>query len=300
MAAKRKHLSEVGIAKRTLDIYQREVSLFLDYLDACSIAYPQTFVQLDHQLAEYINVLYQEGESLSRAGWVLSGLKRLYPRCRKELQTWYTNWTRDHTPQRATPITWHIVQGFIGLCISQRGFSLALTILLNFVFFLRTGEAMNLNVSDISLVHSSSTVVLRLGYTKMSKHFQQFVAYSDASFFALAAYLLNKCDPVGKVWPYSLTYFRRCFSALSAFFDLSSCHFVPYSLRRGGATHFYGVDKALDYVMVQGRWKDQRTARQYLDDARATLISLHPSPFSRSLLFQFQLSLFSLLISLRK
>lgn len=101
---------------RTLDIYQREVSQFLAYLDACSIEYPQTLVQLDHQLAEYINVLYQEGESLSRAGWVLSGIKRLYPRCRKELQTsqqWYSNWTRDHAPQRATPITWQIVQGYL-------------------------------------------------------------------------------------------------------------------------------------------------------------------------------------------
>ena len=115
-----KHLRDVGIAGRTIHLYKREVSFFLDHLVACGFGMPQTFFELESQLAECINVLYQEGESISKPGWVLSGLKRLYPRSRKELQTaqqWYTNWTREHTPQRAIPITWNIVQAFIGLCV---------------------------------------------------------------------------------------------------------------------------------------------------------------------------------------
>ena len=41
-------------------------------------------------------ILFQEGEAISRAGWLLSGMRRFYPRVRKELclaQHWYTIWT---------------------------------------------------------------------------------------------------------------------------------------------------------------------------------------------------------------
>ena len=303
MPRSQKHLRDLGIAGRTIKIYQREVSLFLAHLDACRIELSKTFVDLDHQLAEYINLLFQEGESISRAGWVLSGLKRLYPRCRKELQTsqqWYTNWTREHLPQRATPITWTIVQGFLGVCLHESWYSLGLTILLSFVFFLRIGEAMNLTFPDITLERSSCSVVLRLGYTKSSKQFQQFVAHSDQRFYFLSSHLLSHLSGTGPIWPYSLTYFRSCFTGLADFFDLSSLHLVPYSLRRGGATHFYSTHKALDFVMIQGRWKDQRTARQYLDDARATLISLRLSPAATSLLSHFRHSFLLLVTSLRK
>ena len=303
MAEVQKHLRDMGIATGTLRIYKREVSQFLNYLDACSISYPSTYHELDLLLADYINTLFQEGEPISRAGWVLSGMKRLFPRCRKELQTsqqWYTNWTRSHVPQRATPITWNIVQGFLGLCIEQRWYSLALTILLNFVFFLRTGEALGLAFEHLSLDHSSHSVVLNLRYTKASKQFQQFVAHSDPHFFVIVSYLASNLSHKGKIWPYSLSYFRTCFSGLCTFFDLESLHLVLYSLRRGGATHFYGTQKALDFVMVQGRWKDQRTARQYLDDARATLVSLRLTSTSEELISHFRRSFLSCVTSLRK
>ena len=298
-----KHLRDVGIAGRTIHLYKREVSFFLDHLVACGFGMPQTFFELESQLAECINVLYQEGESISKPGWVLSGLKRLYPRSRKELQTeqqWYTNWTREHTPQRATPITWNIVQAFIGLCVQEHWYSLGLTLLLSFVFFLRIGEIMTLSCSDITLDHTSLSVVLRLGFTKSSKQFQQFVAHSDQYFYLFASFFLSQLSGNVRVWPYSLTYFRTCFTGLADFFELFSLYLVPYSLRRGGATHFYGVHKALDFVMIQGRWKDQRTARQYLDDARATLITLQVSPTSTALLSRFRQLFLQFVTSLRK
>ena len=52
--------------------------------------------------------------------------------------------------------------------------------------------------------------------------------------------------------------------------------------------------------MIQGRWKDQRTARQYLDDARATLITLQVSPTSTALLSRFRQLFLQFVTSLRK
>ena len=37
-------------------------------------------VELDDELAEYINHLYQEGDHVTLAGWTVSGLKTFLPR----------------------------------------------------------------------------------------------------------------------------------------------------------------------------------------------------------------------------
>jgi len=95
------HLKYMGAQKRTVQLYRREVSLFFEYLEFMRLPLPSSYPLLDQRVADYINHLFQEGESISKAGWLLSGLRRFYPRVRKELclaQQWYTNWAREHTP----------------------------------------------------------------------------------------------------------------------------------------------------------------------------------------------------------
>ena len=82
---RKQHLKTAGVSRRTLGIYRREVSLFFRFLDLEGFGLPRSYVRLDQLLAEYINHLFQEGDSLTKAGWVLSGIKRLYPRVRKEV-----------------------------------------------------------------------------------------------------------------------------------------------------------------------------------------------------------------------
>ena len=66
--------------------------------------------------------------------------------------------------------------------------------------------------------------------------------------------------------------FRREFAALVKAIGLEPHSYLPYCLRRGGATHFYQKTQSLGQTVVQGRWKDQGTARIHIDDARATLV----------------------------
>lgn len=77
-------------------------------------------------------------------------------------------------------------------------------------------------------------------------------------------------------------------SSICHFFELTSVSFVPYSLRRGGATYFYVLLNSLDFVVVRRRWKDVATACIYLDDARASLITMKLSGPSLSLLSRFR------------
>ena len=97
---------------------------------------------------------------------------------------------------------------------------------------------------------------------------------------------------ISKLSPWSIQKWQLLQPPLSPIFLISGCghglqpFFVTVSPPSasffyvtplgGGATHFYVVLKSLDFVMVQGRWKDQRTCRLYLDDARAMLVNFLP------------------------
>ena len=273
----KRHLKTAGISRRTLGIYRREVSLFFRFLDSEGLALPRSYERLDEFLAEYINHLFQEGESLTKAGWVLSGVKRLYPRVRKELaisQQWYNNWCREHTPRRATPLTWELIQAFCGVCLRLRWPRLTTLLLIGFVFFLRTGEMLALRSGDIFCSQDDGSIIVRLASSKTSPSAQQSLAHFDARFALLLQWLLSHFGHDEALWPYSASHFRHCFSHLCGFFELQHLQLVPYSIRRGGATYFYTKSDGLDAVMIRGRWKDQQTARIYLDDARATLVRL--------------------------
>ncbi len=268
-----RHLRHLGIKPRTLQLYRSEVLQFFEHLKLHRLSLPTDFQELDRLLAEYINHLFQEGESISRAGWLLSGFKRLYPRVRRELciaSQWYMNWTRSHTPERATPITWRILRADVALCFQQNWFHLGTVLLLGFTFMLRTNEFLLLRKSDISF-QGVSTIMVRLAAAKTAKQFEQSLVYDDEKIASIIRKGLGEIQ-TEMLWPYSATYFRKCFHALHRFLGLEELELVPYSLRRGSATHFYQFFRNLDFVMIQGRWRDQRTARIYLDDARASLI----------------------------
>ena len=148
-------------------------------------------------------------------------------------------------------------------------------------------ELLSLKATDLETNLTDELLVIRLERTKTSKQHLQSLTLRHRRITASVALMLNSCSSVW-LWPWSSTYFRRCFTSLCNFLHLSSYNFVPYSLRQGGATHFYIHLQSLDFVMVQGRWKDQRTCRLYVDDARAMLVNFTLPEASISLLKRFR------------
>ncbi|CAE7177202.1 unnamed protein product [Symbiodinium necroappetens] len=121
--------------------YENAVAALFQYLNALRGRLPRTMAELDEELAEYINHLYQEGDAVTLAGWTLSGLKRFFPRCRPHLltsQLFLRNWQRVHLPQRTSPMTWLGARAMAGAACKVGRPDLALSIFLGFAFFLRT------------------------------------------------------------------------------------------------------------------------------------------------------------------
>ena len=150
------------------------------------------------------------------------------------------------------------------------------------------GETLALRSGDVLCSLEDGSIILRLAASKTSPSAQQSLAHFDHRLAALIRWLLSHFGPDEALWPFSGSHFRQCFASLSNFFSLERLQLVPYSIRRGGATYFYSKTDALDTVMIRGRWKDQSTARIYLDDARATLVKMAIPASSKPLVTHFR------------
>lgn len=278
---KRLHLKFKGITPKTASAYRKEIHKFFVFLSSEEEDLPTDAAHLDAILAEYINSLYQQGDSLTQAGWLLSGMKRFLPRLRYQLPTaqqYYQNWLRDHVPLRATPMPWLVVKAFAAVAWQSHHYDLALLLLLSYVFFLRTTEFLTLPIENIVVDSRSNQIVVTLEKTKTSKQFQQSLVLRHRGLVNIVAKALTRLPRKGPIWRFPPRVFRESFTLLVNHFHLQEHAFSLYSLRRGGATHTYACSRDLHYVALQGRWRDLRTARIYLDDARATLVKLAFTP----------------------
>ena len=275
------HLKYKGITNKTVRCYKKEINRFFLYLEGEGMPLPQTVSQLDYWLGEFINYLYQSGDSLTQAGWVLSGFKRFMPQLKHALpcaQQYYGNRVRDHIPTRALPLPWQVVQAMAACAWQAKHHDVALLLLLGFTFYLRTMEMLSLKVEDVIFSPRNHQVVITLAQTKTSRQFTQRVVLRHRGLVAICQEAFLFLPAQGPIWRHSAATFRRCFQSLLSHLHLGDYGFSAYSIRRGGATHFYVTTRDLNYVAIQGRWKDLRTARIYLDDSRASLLKLSFPP----------------------
>lgn len=274
-----RHLRFLGITGKTASLYKKEVSRFFTYLEFEDIAMPTTVELLDREMSEYINHLFQEGDSISHAGWLLSGMKRFLPRVKRDLcisEQFFNNWQRHHLPLRAVPLPWSVLKVLASLAWMAGHHDVSLCLLLGFGFYLRTMEMLRLSVEDVTV--RGGSVFLALADTKTGRNFTQSLVVRSAHFAKIIAAGLQQLPPEGLIWRFKPGKFRVCFALLLQQANLADLNFSLYSLRRGGATPAYVTSRNLDDVAIRGRWKDRRTARVYLDDARAALLKQRLPP----------------------
>ena len=109
LSQRRDHLTLLGITAKTRRSFEQSIQAFFSYVCALKGRLLRNAVELDDELAGYINHSYQEGENVSMEGWIVSGLKRFLPRCKPHLQTarlFLRSWHRVYLPQRTSPLPW--------------------------------------------------------------------------------------------------------------------------------------------------------------------------------------------------
>lgn len=274
-------LSSQVVEQKTKQRYVDSFQKFLQFhrLNS-SFALPEA-ATFDTMVAEYVEFLWDSGAPKSEASYAAASIQFFRPQSKGHLAwSWklIKTWNRIELPCRATPLSPEILASLAGQCFKWKQDAMAWLLVVGFSMFLRTGEILNLRRKDVVLpTQTSSEVVLLLENTKTTqKNFmplEKLVVDEEICKSALRQLCQGKL-PGDWLCPFSNYRFRSLWSSLIHHFGLEALGYMPYSLRRGGATSAYQRGCSLDVLVTKGRWQHVATARLYLDQGLQTLTQL--------------------------
>lgn len=278
-------LLESAIQPSTLRRYREAVYKALEEWNFGELAYNDV-ASFDLQLGDYLEFSYENGESVSFAGDLISGLQTFLPFLRKHLPySWHLFglWRKSERSWQATPLGPDLLWAMIARSLEQ---SLELSFLLAAGFYdlLRTGELLQMRFEDIT--SSQAELIVHLPDTKTSASGGpgEMIVIRDQRICQIWLSLKLSSKAKGLVWRGTATAFRQTFNDLICFFKLENYSYRPYSLRRGGATALYRDQTPMDLILIRGRWKNASSARVYISDGMTEWARLKYSPKTKSLL----------------
>jgi integrase len=272
-------LQSLTVQSRTKKRYEAARRSFYSFLQDNHLSLPRRRQDLDPLVSEFIEHLWASGEGRSKANDTVAGLQDRDPKLRGNLPaSWrlLKTWNQAEIPNRAPPLPEVVLQAMVGYALLQHQDSFALSLLLGFYCMLRTGELLGLSSHHISMNSPKHVAVLSLGLTKGGK--RQGAMESSTLGVINVLKLLWKWKrstkansplcPAPHKW-------RALFAQTLSALKLDSFGFRPYSLRRGGATHWFRHHGSFDKIMIQGRWAAQKTAKVYINEGLAILAELN-------------------------
>lgn len=144
----------------------------------------------------------------------------------------------------------------------------------------RTGEVLGLRSSHLLTGSRERQVLISLGLTKGGK--RQGAAESVILGVEPIVKLVKQWKliaPNAAALAPSVSQWRKLFNMSLEALDVKDFGFRPYSLRRGGATFWFGKHHSLDRILLQGRWHAQKSARIYLNEGLSMLAKSQDSRY---------------------
>jgi len=271
----KRSLRYAGLHPRTLRAYRAAIDRFLKFVNKkhLKISKPR---QLDRQIAEFIDVSFQEGEPLSYSGHLLSAVTRFHPQLRLVLpqsSQFLRNWQRCYVPQRALPASWALVEALMGFAFERGESNLGLLLGLGFCCLLRTSEILAITHHHVVFHPRNTGLSVILPGSKTSQGNPQVLFVEDPQLVAMARAIIS---PTSKrlLWTQGAHAFRAWFSRLLEDAGFGPSDYTPYALRRGGATWWFQHTLSIDSVVARGRWACPRTAKSYVDEGTMQLANV--------------------------
>ena len=277
------HVKYESIRASTVVRYKVAVRKFFAFLAMFHLAIPGSFEDLDSQAGEYINFLYLDDRPLSWANDFLCGLKRLYPRSRRHLDTassWFRFWQKGTVRHRALALTGELARAMAAIAFLESNRQLGTAILLGFVALLRSGELVALKKEDVTIMQRGAVAAISLPASKgaLRSGNPELVLVYDRSVVQLLSALQSELEDGALFFPGGWSKLAEGLRSLARVFGLPGDAITPYSLRRGGATWHFQTYCSYDATQEAGRWQERRTAKIYVDlaVADAAAFSLPP------------------------
>ena len=271
-------LRQLTVQPQTRKRYSLAKEKFYAYARSNSLSIPTNVTAFDDMLADYIEHLWSIGEGRALASDTVAAFQDTEPRLKGKLQvTWrlLKTWHVNEVPSRAPPLPEECLFAMLGWCLFHKEYAFGLSLLLGFYGLLRTGEILGLCNHHILMTSLDKPAVISLGLTKSGKRTGAAESVTISVTRALqwlwawkhASAPHSPLTPKPHQWRGT---FSECMKAL----NLEPFEFRPYSLRRGGATCWFGRHGSPDRIIVLGRWAAVRTARLYINEGLALLATL--------------------------
>ena len=265
------------IAAKTQLRYRRALAAFQHFCVAYGLEHIDDVEQLDVHVQEYIEALWHEGSSRGDAGATLSALQWALQRKRILAGGWqlFDNWGLLELPRRAPPLPSLILSGLVGLALTHGHLGIAAVLMSGFDGFLRTSEFLTLSPEMVSFSDSGALLVLPLTKSGQRRGGAESVRITDPAAVQLLWIACSRAacrsDPIVAT---GAPAFRRWFRWGLETLGVAHVGFLPYSVRRGGATHRFQQDPNVPNILLIGRWNDSRTARIYITEGALFLTKL--------------------------
>ena len=142
-------------------------------------------------------------------------------------------------------------------------------------YLLRTGELLALQAWQIHMTSASQPAVVNLGLTKSGKRqgAAESITLTDQALLT-QLWAWKRRVPQHAFLTSKPHEWRAMFGLCLESLKLSAWEIRPYSLRRGGATHYFVKTGSLDRVLNMGRWAAIKTAKVYINSGLAMLADL--------------------------
>lgn len=269
--------------------YEKAVALFLTFLYNVWQCEVQTSGQLDVAVSAYLEALWQEGEGRTMGNYILAAIHWFMPEVKRKLvSSWrlLRAWDKLELPARATPASPGLLLAVCELLARETHERLAFMLVIAFSLFLRTSEILAFKRGDVEFGAEEAVMTLKVskGISKRSYASVERLVVRDPLALVCLRRLCEGLEPGDALVMMSVAEFRRLWAKCIKRLGLEGENYLPYAIRRGGATLFFRQTNNLPLTMLVGRWAHMRTARIYLEDGLMVLAGTRFSPAVKSLL----------------
>jgi len=262
-------LRDRAVTPRTRQLYWQHVQFFFRWLHREQRPLPLSVWQFDEQLCDFAEALWEEGDSRRTLSYTLSGLSFHVQSLTGRLSaSWKLHkiWERTEPAVRTPPLTMAMVRAISGEFLRRGHPRAAFCILVGYHCLLRTGELLGLLVGDIRCTACTTQILLRNTKSGQRLNIQELVPVSDVFLRQCAQEVLRSSHHGEIVCGMSSYKFRQVWG--DALYRLKiEARFLPYGLRRGGATAFFQRTGSFSLTSDRGRWRNERTTRCYVTSA---------------------------------
>ena len=270
-------LRDNRVTRKTLLRYINAVSSFRLWLLENNFGDARTWEDLDSQVGSFIESLWEEGGTKGTAGCCCSGIQHLLLTKRILPGAWslLSTWGRLEIPARAPPMPWLVLRALVGVAKMQKRHALAAALLLAYHGFLRVTELLTIQKCHLTLSPQGGGV-LCLPWTKSGQRrgAQELISITCPVITARLSEIVWQLHPLDRLVTFSAPQYRDWFRKCMDLLGLSNLKFQPYSIRRGGATHWYMESQSLESTLYRGRWSALSTGRIYITEGYSLLAQL--------------------------